>query len=92
MRSRERIPCTLTQREEKLAGLYVGNPKRSTAQPTAEQLLAAFSEITLVLIDVADHPYAHLTPLSPLQQKILVLLNFPVDVYTQLGPASDEPP
>ena len=34
--------------QEKLAGLYVGNPKRETARPTAEILLAAFKEITLL--------------------------------------------
>jgi len=33
-----------------LAGLYVGNPKRATARPTAERLLEAFQGLTLTII------------------------------------------
>jgi transposase len=36
----------LDKNQEKLAGLYAGNPQRKTARPTAEMLLAAFKEIT----------------------------------------------
>jgi len=75
-----------------LAGLYVGNPKRSTTQPTTERVLAAFKEITLVLIDNGTQISAHLTALSPLQQKILHLLNFPLEIYTRLLLLSDHPP
>src|SRR6516164_7619015 len=32
----------------KLAGLYAGNPKRETDRPTAERLLEAFQDITLI--------------------------------------------
>ncbi|MBC1225464.1 transposase, partial [Nostoc sp. UCD120] len=73
----------LEQNKEKLTGLYIGNPKRETARPTAEILLAAFKEITLFLIEVKNEVYAHLTALSPLQQRILVLLGFPTTIYTQ---------
>jgi len=34
---------------EKLAGLYAGNPKHATDQPSAERLLKAFDNITLLL-------------------------------------------
>jgi transposase len=78
--------------QNSLAGLYVGNPKRSTTQPTTETILAAFKEITLVLIDYGTELYAHLTDLSPLQQKILQLLNFPIDIYSRLLLQSDQPP
>jgi transposase len=64
---------SLQQDQEKLAGLYIGNPQRETARPTAELLLAAFKEITLLLIEVKNEVYAHLTALCPLQQRILVL-------------------
>jgi transposase len=40
----------LDKNKEKQAFLYVGNPKRETPRPTAEILLAAFKEITLLLI------------------------------------------
>ncbi len=39
----------LTQLGQSLSGLYLGNPKRATFRPTAEQLLAAFCELTLYL-------------------------------------------
>ena len=81
----------LQENQEKLAGLYVGNPKRETARPTAEILLAAFKEITLLLIEVKSEVYAHLNALSTLQQRILVLLGFPTTIYTQLGGQSFTP-
>ena len=37
----------LSQSQASLAGLYDGNPKRSTKRPTAEKLLRAFCNITL---------------------------------------------
>lgn len=78
--------------QSSLAGLYAGNPIRSTTQPTTEKILAAFKEITLVLFDYGTELYAHLTSLSPLQQKILQLLNFPIEIYTRLLLQSDHPP
>jgi transposase len=82
----------LTIDKGKLAGLYAGNPQRSTAQPTAERLLASFKEITLILIHTETETYADLTLLTPLQQNILQLLNFPLEIYTRLGPQSNDPP
>jgi transposase len=67
-----------------LAGLYAGNPKRATARPTAERLLEAFQEITLTVIQEPHQTRCHITPLSELQQRILALLQFPVDIYTRL--------
>ena len=82
----------LAEQQEQLSGLYPGNPQRSTARPTAEQLLAAFCEITLLLIDQDNTTYVHLTSLSPLQQQILTFLNFDREIYTQLGPERVKPP
>ena len=82
----------LAGQQEKLLGLYPGNPQRATARPTAEQLLAAFAEITLLLIDQDNQTYVHLSSLSPLQQQILALLNFDLEIYTQLGPEMVKPP
>jgi len=75
-----------------IAGLYAGNPKRSTAHPTTERLLSSFKEITLVLIHVKEEVYADLTVLSPLQQRILQLMNLPMEIYSRLEPQSDDPP
>lgn len=82
----------LAQQQTELAGLYAGNPKRSTTQPTAERLLASFKEITLVLIHAKGEVYVDFTTLNSLQQRILQLMNFPMEIYTRLGPQSDDPP
>lgn len=82
----------LADHQETLSGLYLGNPKRATARPTAELLLASFRDITLVMVNARGQTYAHLTALTPLQRRILQGLNFPINIYTQLGPESEEPP
>ena len=68
-----------------LAGVYTGNPARATAQPTAERLLATFQEVTLTILHEGRATRWHGTPLSPVQQRILALLDFPLEVYTRLG-------
>jgi transposase len=78
--------------KSKLDGIYAGNPRRATAQPTTERLLSSFKEITIVLIAVGAEIYTELTTLNPLQHKILQLLNFPSDIYTRLSSQSDYPP
>jgi transposase len=75
-----------------LAGLYVGNPKRATAHPTAECLLAAFEGLTLTLIREGRRWRYHLAPLSHVQRRILALLGVPADIYTRLCPDSHKPP
>ncbi len=82
----------LTEQSEKLAGLYAGNPKRTTARPTAESLLEAFQEIHLTVVTIEQQVHRYITPLSELQQKILALLDFPVNIYTRLAAASQNPP
>ena len=76
----------------KLTGLYTGNPKRATAQPTAELLLEAFQELTLTIIQEPGQTRRYLTPLSALQKRILALLDFPPDIYTRLGPVFAQSP
>ncbi len=75
----------LAERQEKLAGLYAGNPKRTTQRPTAEALLTAFKGIYLSTVTIGDQLRRHVTPLSALHEKILSLLDFPVDIYSQLA-------
>ncbi len=75
-----------------LAGLYAGNPKRETARPTAERFLEAFQEITLTVVQGPQQTYRHMTPLSPLQQRILAILGFSSEVYTRLCTVFSEPP
>jgi transposase len=82
----------LAHQQETLTGLYVGNPKRVTAHPSAELLLAQFRDITLTLLEVPPDLYLHITPLTPLQKKILALLNLPESIYSGLEPESQTPP
>lgn len=77
---------------ETLSGLYAGNAKRVTAQPTAERLLAAFEEVTLTIVEAGSQRIRHLTPLSALQQRILALLDLNVQVYSKLTVHSSIPP
>ena len=82
----------LAEQAEELAGLYAGNPKRTTALPTAESLLDAFQEINLNVATIGQEVQRYMTPLSDLQQKILALLDFPVNIYTGLALDSQNPP
>jgi transposase len=68
-----------------LAGLYPGTPKQITSRPTTERLLAAFKEITLSAVILPDQTIVHITPLSPVQNRILELLDFSTSIYTDLA-------
>lgn len=61
----------LEQREEKIAGLYEGNPRRATAQPTTERLFRAFKGIVLYRAQVGDRTDYQLMLLTDLQTRIL---------------------
>ena len=74
----------LGQDPEPLLGLYAGNPKRATLMPTAERLLEAFKDITLLILPQAGQALRHLTPLTSLQERILELLGASSAVYTRL--------
>jgi hypothetical protein len=71
--------------KKKLTGLYAGNPKRSTDQPTAEHLLKAFKGVTLTTVRSSEFVQRHITQLSSLQQQILSLLGFMPAIYLQLA-------
>ena len=75
----------LAQEQAELAGIYPGNPKRSTATPTTERMLAAFNNINLTVIPVAGQRYYQVTPLTPVQQRILELWELSDTLYTQFS-------
>jgi transposase len=75
-----------------LTGLYAGQPTRTTARPTAERLLAGFRDITLTIVRLPGQVLRHLTPLTPLQQRLLTLLDCAPDVYLRLAADSAQPP
>jgi transposase len=76
---------------EKLAGIYPGNPRRATARPTSEMMLRAFEGLTLTTIAQAGTVRTHLTPLSPVQHRILQLLGWSPEIYARLAQHSSKP-
>lgn len=75
----------LAQENGELAGIYPGNPKRSTATPTTERMLEAFDNIHLKLVPVAGKIHFQITPLTEVQMRILELWELPVTLYTHLA-------
>jgi len=82
----------LAAEQTTLAGLYQDSPKHVTARPTAERLREVCNQLTLTTLHVGDQVHRHLTPLSPLQQRILTLLDFSPDIYTSLSALSENLP
>jgi transposase len=81
----------LQQEDAKLDGIYPGNPKRATERPTTEMMLRAFEGLTLTLITEANRTIAHITPLSPVQLRILQLFGFSSDIYLRLSQHFSKP-
>jgi transposase len=69
----------LQQDTDSLPGLYAGNPKRTTTRPSAEHLLSAFTGITRYFLPDGT---TEISPLSPLQLKILALMAVPLAIYS----------
>lgn len=82
----------LQTQQETLAGLYPGQPTRTTDRPTTERLLRAFKGITLSIIDLPGQHIRYVTPLSSLQNRILQLLMFSDSIYTELAQLPPIPP
>ncbi len=80
-----RVRMALAERGEELAGLNPASRTQSTARPTTERMLDAFTPITLTTIEVAGGFYHHVTPLNATQRHILALLQLPDDLYERLA-------
>ncbi len=74
----------LTKEKNELTGVYRGNPKRGTPRPTTERMLKAFEHINLLIIPSETQDICFVTPLSPVQEHILALLDLPTSLYTSL--------
>jgi len=75
----------LKQNQEKLTGLIENNPKKGIDNPTTERLLKMFDDVTLTIVHLPDQTIRHITPLTPLQTRILELLGLSAAVYTRLA-------
>jgi len=76
----------LAKEDTALAGLYEGQPTRTTTCPTATRLLRAFvrEEITLAYITLEGQCYINLSPLSDRLVTILTYLGLSASLYTRL--------
>ncbi len=83
-----RLRTALAERGEELAGLNPASRTQSTARPTTERVLDAFTHITLTTIEAAGGFYHHVTPLNTTQRHILGLLKLPDDLYERLASPS----
>ncbi len=83
-----RLRTALADRHEELVGLNPASRTETTARPTTERVIAAFSSITLPMIQTAGECYHHVTPLSTMQRHILALLQLPADLYERLAQRS----
>ena len=72
----------LNKRQEAIAGLVPGNPKMKTDHPSAERMLAQFSNLHLLIEETDTQITAHLVEtLTLLQYRILALLHIPETIY-----------
>ena len=69
-----------------LKGIYPGQPGRQTMRPTTEMMLPVFRGITLSRITVNGETYEHLTPLTPVQERIVELIGIPLETFSRLAP------
>jgi len=75
----------LAREQTELAGIYPGNPKRSTATPTTERMLAVFNNIQLLRVPVGGRIHSQVTPLTDVQRRILALWDLSPALYTGLA-------
>ena len=80
----------LQEQDEKLDGIYAGNPKRATVRPTTEMMLRAFIGIHLVTVNFDGTDWRSVSPLNTVQSRILALLGFPAAIYQALAGQSGE--
>jgi transposase len=72
----------LAARQETVAGLVPGNPRMKTARPTAERILAQFTDLHLIVEETETQATGRLVEtLTPLQRRLLALLDVPEAIY-----------
>lgn len=83
--ARQALEQAPNEAEKKLKGLIGGQAGRATARPTSEMMLRAFDGIDLTISErKKGRPTAWLTPLNPVQERILTLLGFSSELYQRL--------
>ena len=74
------------QSGEELAGLYPGQPKRTTDRPTAQRVLEAIARTGITLTEGGSGTECrwHLTALPVLMKRVLAYLGLSDEIYTRL--------
>ena len=80
-----KVAQQLQQNKELLYRVFEGNPNRGTDRPSAKRILKAFDEISIsTVFDKGVFQFAFVTPLKPVQVKILQLLGLSTSIYDDL--------
>jgi transposase len=82
----------LRKGKTKLRDIYDGQPGRQTARPSAELLLKAMRAISVSVIEVNGQIHVLLSPLAPVQKRLLALWDLPSDLYDRVVRGYPETP
>ena len=82
-----KIAKRLKEEQKELDNIYAGNPKQSTARPTAKKILEQFKRISIALIYEPNMqtPKVMMTDLNQSILNIIRLIGFKSDIYTDLA-------
>jgi transposase len=75
----------LRTEKAKLRDIYAGQPGRQTARPSAELLLRAMRAISVSVVEVNGRVHVLLSPLTPVQRRLLELWDLPPDSYDRVA-------
>jgi hypothetical protein len=67
-------------------GISPGQPGRPTTRPPTEMLRPVCRGITLSRMTVHGETSEHLTPLTPVQERIVELIGLPLETFSRLAP------
>jgi transposase len=82
----------LRTEKAKLRDIYAGQPGRQTARPSAELLLRAMRAISVSVVEVNGRVHVLLSPLTPVQRRLLALWGLPPDSYDRVARGFPESP
>jgi transposase len=79
------VSQALHQAGETLKGISPAYPHVKTKSPSAAMILGAFASITLTFVQQAAQSFVHVSPLTPMQRRLLALLHLPADLYQRIA-------
>ena len=80
-----RVRQCLERRGSGMKGIHLENSRKETLTPTAERLLSQFVGITFSTVRMNGVEQCHVTPLKPVQQEIMEMLELLPEAYSRLG-------